>query len=166
MTAYPRTVLGLILLAFMAGVVVTCGQRTSTTTTAQPAVLADSLTTRPVTPDDVAHLQLDSTEVQLGLNFSYRMVKGERDVALVEHIIFATEFPYEKMLKLDSLGLISEDQAVYLITRRALIRGADSLSIARAVTSEPIVWHQSLPPEAMNYCVLPDTFQEAVPEVK
>jgi hypothetical protein len=166
MTAHSRTLLGLIALAFVAGMIMTCGQSTSKTATAQQPVLADSLTTRPIAPEDAAQLQLDSAEVRLGLNFSYRMVKGERDVALVERVIFATEFPYEKLLKLDSLGLISEDQAVYLITRRALVRGADSAAIARAVTSEPIVWRQSLPSEAADYCVLPGVASGAGSEMK
>lgn len=118
-------------------------------------LLPDSLAFRPITPAEVDSLVLDSTDVKLGLNFSYERALTDTNVALVTRVIFAAEFSYETMLKLDSLGFMTDDQSIYAITRQALVRGADSTEVVRTLETEPIVWHQSLPPEVSNYCAVP-----------
>lgn len=150
--AEPRFFAGatLLIATIAIGTLSNCAPRQDV---AQP--LPDSLSTRPVTPEEASRLALDSTKVTLGLNFSYQMLEGESDVALVERTIMAMEFPYSTLLELDSLGFLSDEQSVYLITRRALVRGRDSTAIAEALATEPITWHQSLPPEVSNFCVLP-----------
>lgn len=155
----PRTLslaLGSLLsVVLAAGVAASCSRSSRAVTASRPPVLADTLKTRPIAPDEAAELDLDSTRVRLGFNMYYQTVRGERDVVLVERIIFAIEFSYQVALKLDSLGLIPDDQVVYLITRQALVRGGDSAAIAEAVATEPIVWHQSLPPEVSGFCIVP-----------
>lgn len=120
-------------------------------------LLADTAAFRSISPEEAESLDADSTAVTLGLNCSFQKLKSDSNIALVTHLIFATEFDYPTLLRLDSLGFMSDDKEMYVITRQVLVRGRDSSEVAYTLDHEAIVWHQSLPAEMSNYCVIPKT---------